>query len=170
MKLPGFAAELSVARQLVGDVYWGGNEKKAILRQFGISKKEQQKEAEDKLASMLGMTQEELQKQPPKVENPEEKLASMLGMTQEELQKQPAKVESPEEKLASMLGMTKEKMADSMIAGMEQGIIDVNGNPINNSQQVYSGRKLGYAKIWILGLITAISSIGIIILGMIRTK
>ena len=57
---------------------------------------------------------------------------------------------------------------DAIIAAMEKGTIDVNGNPIvDNQESMDNARRMGFAKVWILGILTALVSFGIIILNII---
>ena len=67
---------------------------------------------------------------------------------------------------------TKEKQAAEMISKMEQGTFDSNGMPLTPDTKIEDsyGRSKGFAKVWLLGIITAIISIGIIVLGILLMK
>lgn len=67
--------------------------------------------------------------------------------------------------------MTANQQADAMIQAMINGQLDGNGQPIvQNQDEIINGRQMGFAKVWILSIITIIVSIGIIALGIILTK
>jgi len=66
---------------------------------------------------------------------------------------------------------TQEQKADEMIEAIVNGELDTNGQPIVQTQDVISNnRTMGFAKIWILGILTAITSFGIIIAGVFLNK
>lgn len=63
------------------------------------------------------------------------------------------------------------KQAESMVEAMANGQLDTNGQPIIQNQEITSNnRKMGFAKIWVLGILTIIVSIGIIVIGVLLNK
>ena len=67
--------------------------------------------------------------------------------------------------------MTTSQQADAMIQAMVNGQLDTNGQPIvDNQEQMTNDRQMGFAKVWLLGLITTLVSVGIIVLGIMLTK
>lgn len=67
--------------------------------------------------------------------------------------------------------MKKQDKAEQMVEAMANGQIDINGQPIIQNQEIISNnRTMGFAKAWVLGILTTIASIGIIIIGVILNK
>lgn len=67
--------------------------------------------------------------------------------------------------------LSPEQQAEIMIQAMANGTLDTNGQPIvQNQEQMNNGRQMGFIKVWMLGIITTIVSIGIVALGIIITK
>lgn len=65
----------------------------------------------------------------------------------------------------------KQKDAEQIVEAMANGQIDTNGQPIVQNQEIISNnRTMGFAKVWILGILTTIASIGIIVLGVFLNK
>ena len=61
-----------------------------------------------------------------------------------------------------------EDRADAIVQAMENGILDVDGNPIYGSDFVhYQGKSMGYSGIQLLGIVASISSIIIAVLGIL---
>jgi len=78
------------------------------------------------------------------------------------------------EKIAGLVvkkEMKKQEKVDQMIEAMVNGELDTNGQPIIQSQEIISNnRTMGFIKVWVLGILTAITSIGIIIIGITLNK
>ncbi len=65
----------------------------------------------------------------------------------------------------------KQKDAEQIVEAMANGQIDTNGQPIVQNQEVISNnRTMGFAKVWVLGILTTIASIGIIVIGVLLNK
>ena len=61
--------------------------------------------------------------------------------------------------------------ADAMIQAMENGQLDINGQPIiQNQNMITNNRTKGFTKIWLLGILTIIASLGIIVIGVFLSK
>lgn len=61
-----------------------------------------------------------------------------------------------------------EKQAEQMIQAMVDGKLDANGQQIaDNQAQMTNGRQMGFAKVWILGILATLVSLGIIVLGIL---
>ena len=61
--------------------------------------------------------------------------------------------------------------ADAMIQAMENGQLDINGQPIiQNQNMITNNRTKGFTKIWLLGILTIIASLGIIVIGVFFKK
>jgi len=73
------------------------------------------------------------------------------------------------DKRAAMQRMVQERgliSSNMLIEGMANGTIDINCQPINyNDNVVNNTRSMGYSAIWLLGLSSAVLSIGILIIG-----
>lgn len=64
-----------------------------------------------------------------------------------------------------------EQQAELMIQAMANGQIDTNGQPIVQNQEIISNnRTMGFAKVWVLGILTTIASIVIIVIGGLLNK
>lgn len=64
-----------------------------------------------------------------------------------------------------------EQQAELMIQAMVNGQIDTNGQPIVQNQEIISNnRTMGFAKVWVLGILTTIVSAGIIVIGVFLNK
>ena len=58
-----------------------------------------------------------------------------------------------------------------MLQAMVNGQIDTNGQPIVQNQEIISNnRTMGFAKVWVLGILTTIASAGIIVIGVFLNK
>lgn len=65
----------------------------------------------------------------------------------------------------------KQKDAEQIVEAMANGYLDTNGQPIIQNQEVISNnRTMGFAKVWILGILTTIASVGIIVIGVLLNK
>ena len=54
---------------------------------------------------------------------------------------------------------------------MANGQIDTDGQPIIQNQGVaFDNKIMGFAKIWVLGILTTMASIGIIVMGVFLNK
>lgn len=63
------------------------------------------------------------------------------------------------------------KKADLLVQAMANGQIDTDGQPIIQNQGVaFDNKIMGFAKIWVLGILTTIASIGIIVMGVFLNK
>jgi len=58
-----------------------------------------------------------------------------------------------------------------MVEAMENGQIDINGQPIvQNQDMIPNNRTMGFAKVWVLGILVTIVSLGIIVIGIFLNK
>ena len=63
--------------------------------------------------------------------------------------------------------MKKQDKVDQMIEAMVNGELDTNVQPIIQNEKIISNnRTMGFIKVWVLGILTAITSIGIIVIGI----
>lgn len=63
------------------------------------------------------------------------------------------------------------KKADLLVQAMANGQIDTDGQPIIQNQGVtFDNKTMGFAKIWVLGILTTMASIGIIVIGVFLNK
>lgn len=63
------------------------------------------------------------------------------------------------------------KKADLLVQAMANGQIDTDGQPIiQNQGVVFDNKIMGFAKIWVLGILTTMASIGIIVMGVFLNK
>ena len=61
--------------------------------------------------------------------------------------------------------------ADAMVQAMANGLLDINGQPIvQNQDMIPNNRTMGFAKVWVLGILTTIASFGIIVIGVFLNK
>lgn len=64
-----------------------------------------------------------------------------------------------------------ENQAKSMVEAMENGQIDINRQPIvQNQDMIHNNRTMGFAKVWVLGILVTIVSLGIIVIGIFLNK
>lgn len=64
-----------------------------------------------------------------------------------------------------------EQQSELMIQAMVNDQIDANGQAIIQNQEIISNnRTMGFAKVWLLGILTTIASLGIIVIGVLLNK
>lgn len=96
------------------------------------------------------------------------KLQVEINSMMYELQDIQEKLRTVENKMTTTKQNSQVLTPEQIIALMEQGYnIDQNDQPVmGNKEQMTSGRQVGFVKVWILGIITTLVSIGIIALGI----
>lgn len=84
---------------------------------------------------------------------------------------QPKKTNNPTPNQPDNSSLTVEEIATKMVEDMARNKIDVNGEPIvqsmENQKVLTKNMENGFAKVWILGIITTLVSLGIIVLGIL---
>ncbi len=84
---------------------------------------------------------------------------------------QPKKTNNPTPNQPNNSSLTVEQMATKMVEDMARNKIDVNGEPIvqsmENQKVLTKNMENGFAKVWILGILATLVSLGIIVLGIL---
>lgn len=67
--------------------------------------------------------------------------------------------------------MVNNSRVDLMIQAMASGQLDINGQPIvQNQDMTPNNRTMGFTKVWVLGILTTITSLGIIVIGVLLNR